>query len=138
MPRPFLFLWRTIPDLEYHFDLLPRLRLTRPCKGEKERGASNIGKLRNKNKHNIPPIIILLPPVSLTFYTASEYISSSSSTVTHHLLHCQHCNAISASPPLQRKPPLPKFDRIAAAVLWPLLIENPVFFLAETISLANR
>ena len=40
-------------------------------------------------------------------------------------------------PPLQRKPPLQKSDTIAAAVLWLLMIENPVFFLGKKISFSN-
>ena len=81
-------------------------------------------------------MIIPLPPVSLTFYTASESISLSSSTVPHHL-HSQHRNAVAASPPPQQKLPLPKSDTIAAGILLPLFIKNTVFFLAKKI-LANR
>ena len=104
------------------------LQVTWPWKGEKGRGARNIGNFRNNNKHNIPPIIITLPPVSLTFSTASESLSSSSSTIPHRLHH-QICNFVAATPPLpQRHLPLPKSDTIAAAVLWPMLFKNPVFF----------
>ena len=85
MPRSLLLLWRTIKALVLHFVSFLGLRMTQPCKKEKERGASNLGNFRNKNKHNISPIIILLPPVSLTFFTALESLSSSSSTVPHRL-----------------------------------------------------
>ena len=109
------------------------LRVNRPCKGEKERGASNIGNICNKNTHNIPPIIIPLPPVSLTFSTASEPLNSSYSIVPRRL-HCQNRNIVAAPPLPQRKLPLPKSDTTASAVLWPLKIENPVFFLLKKLT----
>ena len=89
--------------------------------------ASNIGNCRNKNKHNISPVFIPLPPVSLTFFTASESINLSSSTIPH-CLHFYHCNSLAASPLPQKNPSLPQFDTIAAAIFWPLLIKNLVFF----------
>ena len=78
------------------------LQVTRPRKREKERGASNTGNFSNKNKHNISPMIILLPPISLTFSTASESLNLSYPTVTHHL-HFQHRNAIAGPPPSAMK-----------------------------------
>ena len=66
MPRSFLLSWRKIPSLTSRFAsryaCFLDLRLTQPCKGEKERGESNIGNFRNKNKHNISPMIIPMPP----------------------------------------------------------------------------
>ena len=113
------------------------LRFTRPCNGEQERGDSNKGNFCNKNKHSISPIIIPMLPVSLTFYTASESLNSSSSAIPQLFRH-QHCNAVAASPPPQRNPPLPKSNTIAAAVLWPLLIKNQGFFITQKNSLTNR
>ena len=74
-----------------------------------------------------------MPLISLTFFTASEFLTSSSSTFPHHL-NIQHRNALSASHLPQQKPPLTKSDKIAAAVLWLLLIKNPVFYLAKKLS----
>ena len=133
MPRSFLLPWRTIPALALRFTRFLNFCVTQPCKGEKERGASNIGNFRNKNKHNISLIIIPMPPVSITFSAASEYLNSSSSTVPHHL-HSQHRNAVDTSAPLQWKPPLPKSEKITATVLWPLLIKNTVFVLAKKLT----
>ena len=137
MPISFLLTWRTIPSLVLHFLCLLDFRVTQTRKGEKERGASNKGSFGNKNKHNISPMIILLMPVSLTLSTASKYLNSSSSTNLH-LLHRYHCNTVAAPPLPQQKRPLPKSNTIAAAVLWPLLIENQIFFSQKIISLSNR
>ena len=64
-------------------------------------------------------MIIPLPPVSLTFCTASISLNSSSSTVTH-CLHFQHRNAVAAPPLTQPKTSLPRPVTIFYAVLWPL------------------
>ena len=82
----------------------------------KERGASNIGIFRNKNKHNISPMIILMPLVYLAFSTTSESLNSPSSADTHRL-HYYHRNAVAASTTPQPKPPHPKSDTIATTVL---------------------
>ena len=79
MPRYFLLMWRTIPSLDLCFAWFLSLWVNWPCKGEKERGSSNIGKFRNKNKHNISPMLIPMSPVYLKFSTASEYLNSASS-----------------------------------------------------------
>ena len=101
------------------------LRVSQPCKGE--RGAINIGNFRNKNKHNISPTIIPMPPVSLAFSTTSESINSSSSADPHRLKN-KHSTFLAVSPPPQPKPPYPKSNTKAAAVLWPLCLKNVVFF----------
>ena len=137
MPRSFLLLWLTIPYLASRFRCFLDLRVTQPCKGGKERGASKIGNFFNKNKNNISQMIIPLPPVSLNFSTASESLNSPPSADPNRLQH-QHRNAISLSPQPQPKPPLPKSDTISAAVLWPLWLKNPGSFLAKKISLYNR
>ena len=98
MPIYFLLSWWTIPSLASRFDWFLYLQVTQTCKGEKEGGTRNIGNFRNKNKHNISPMIIPLPPVSLTFSTASESLNWSSSTFPHHL-HFQHRNAVAPPPP---------------------------------------
>ena len=72
-----LIVWQTILYWASHFSLFLNLRVTQPCKGEKERGTSNIGKCCNNNKHNILPIIIPLMPITLTFSTASKSLNSS-------------------------------------------------------------
>ena len=92
------------------------LQVTQPCKMEKKRVASNIGNFCNKNKQNISPIIILLPPVSLTFSIASESLNLYSSNVCHRLYR-QHRNAVAVPHLPQKNPPLPKPDRTAAAIL---------------------
>ena len=74
-------------------------------------------------------MIIPLPPVYLTFSTASKPLKSSSSIIRHRL-HCQRRKSDAASPPMQPKPPLPKSDTIIAAILWSLLIKTPVFCLS--------
>ena len=132
-PDPYYCRGRPSQPWRRSLTCLPDLQVTRPFKGGKERGASHIGNFRNNNKHNIPPIIIPLPPVSITFSTASESLNLSSSTVPHRLHH-QNCNAVAVSPSPQIEPPLPKSDTISAAILWPLLIKNPVLFLAKKIS----
>ena len=109
------------------FSCFLNLWVTQPCKEEKEKGADNIGNFCNNNKHNISPITIPLPIVSLALSTASEPLNSYYSANPHRL-YCQHCNVVSASSPVATKSDLPKSDTIAAAVLWLLLIKNPVFF----------
>ena len=136
MPRSFQSSWQTITSLASCFACFLDLQLTQPCKWEKERGTSNIGNFCNKNKHNISPMIIPLPPITLTFSTTSESLNSSSSANPHRLRHWRR-NAIAPSPLPQPKQPLPKSDTIATAVLWPLWLENPDFP-AKTISLADR
>ena len=96
MPRSLLLSWRTIPDLASRFTCFLIFWVTPTYKRENEMGASNIGNFRNKNKHNISPMVILLPPVSLAFPSASEYLNSPSSTVSHSL-YFQFRNPISAS-----------------------------------------
>ena len=93
MPRYFLLYWQKIPSLESRFACFLYLRVTKPCKGKKERGEINIGNFRNKNKHNISPTIIPLPPVSLTFSTASKSLNFSSSANPHHL-HLYYRNSV--------------------------------------------
>ena len=87
MPRSFLLLLGTIPSLASRFACFLGLRVTQPCKGEKERRASNIGNFCNKNKQNISPMIIPMPPVSLAFSTTSESFNSSSSADPDRLHH---------------------------------------------------
>ena len=64
-------------------------------------------------------MIILMPPVSLIFSTAPEYLNFSSSIIPHRL-HSQYRNAVAAPPLPQPNPTFPKYDTITAAVLWPL------------------
>ena len=59
-------------------------------------------------------MIIPLPPVSLTFSTASETLNSSSS-VDPQCLHHWHSNDVAPSPPPRPNPPLQKSYAIAAA-----------------------
>ena len=129
MPIYFLLSWWTIPSLASRFDWFLYLQVTQTCKGEKEGGTRNIGNFRNKNKHNISPMIIPLPPVSVNFSTASESLNSSSCAYTHRL-HRYHRNVVSSYPMPQPNPPLSTSDTIAAAVISPLWLENPFFFLS--------
>ena len=103
------------PILSVVFNLLPRFTGDSTMQGVEGKVASNIEKFGNKNKHNISPMIIPLPPVSLNFSTASEYLNSSSSTDLNRLHH-QHCNAVAPPPLLKPNPPLPKSETIAATV----------------------
>ena len=105
--------------------------------GGEGKGEKNIGNFYNKNKHNISLVSIPLPLVSLALSTTSESLNLSSS-VNQCCLHRQHRNSVAASPLPQPNPPLPKVGTISAAVLWLMLLQNPLFFLAKTISLANR
>ena len=133
IPRSFLLsLWKSQPWRCASPDSLIHGWLNH-TKGEKERGACDIGFVFNKNKHNISLIIIPLPPVSITFSTASESLNLSSSTVTKYL-HRQHHNAVAASLLPKRNPPLPESYSISAVVLRLLVIENHVFFLTKKIS----
>ena len=97
MPRSFLLSWQKIPSLALRFTCFLDLWVTQPCKGEKENGASSTGNFCNKNKHNISPMITLLPPVSLTFSTVSEYLNSPLSADNHSLPHW-HRKYLSAPP----------------------------------------
>ena len=99
--------------------------------GRRKGGAITPGNFSNKDKHNISPIIILLPPIFLTFSTASESLNSSPSTVPNRL-NRQYCNTIAPPPPPAAKKSAPhKSDIIAAAILWPLLTKNPVSFILK-------
>ena len=133
MPRSFLLSWCKIPALVSRFSCFLNLGVTQQCKGEKERGASNIGNFYNKNKHNISLIIIPLPTVSLNFSTGSESYNWSSSIVTHSL-NCQHHNTVAAPPPAGSKASITKiwYNRLCwfmAAGYW-----KPGIFLTKTIS----
>ena len=86
------------------------------ARGRRKGGKSNIGNFRNKNKHNILPMIIPMPPFSIAFSATSESFNLSSSSDPLRLHHYHH-NTMVASPPPQPKPPHPKFDTKAAAVL---------------------
>ena len=126
MPRSFLLSWRKIPYLASCFACFLNLQVTQPCKGEKERGEINIVNFRNKNKHNISPMIIHMPPVFIAFLTTSDSLNSPPSANPHRL-HNSHRNSVAASSLPQPKPPHQKSDTKAAAILWPLCLENLFF-----------
>ena len=64
-------------------------------------------------------MIIPMPPASLTFPTTSKSLNFSSSSGPRRL-NPQHLNDIATHPLPQPNPSFPKYDTIAAAVLWPL------------------
>ena len=73
------------PILGVTLRLLPRFTGDSTMHGVEGKGAINIGKFCNKNKHNISPMIIPMPPVSLAFLITFESLNSSSSADPHRL-----------------------------------------------------
>ena len=69
--------------------LLPQFTGDSTMQGGEGKGGGNqyIGNFRNKNKHNISPMIIPMPPVSLAFSTTSESLNLSPSANLHRLHH---------------------------------------------------
>ena len=117
------------------FTYFLNLRVTPPCKGDKEKGASNIVNFHYNNNHNISPMIILMLPVFSTSSNTFKSLNSSSSSEPHHLCH-RNWVTVAVFPPPQPQQPLPKSHMIASAAVWSLFLKN-MFFIAKIIILAN-
>ena len=112
------------------------LRVTQLCKGEKERGASNIGNFCNKNKHNISPMIIVMPPVFLAF-------SPPPIPLTHPPPPIPTASTISIvmlwpHPPVATKAAPPKIQHKSRCCFMATVARKSSIFSQKQISLANR
>ena len=130
-----IFIATYIPSLVSRYACFLNLLVTQPCKGEKERGASNIGNFCNKNKHNISPMIRCRPFLSLFPSPPSHSTrppppipTASTISILIPWLHTPRRNQIRPTQnPIQK--PLLFYGRCGSKIR---------YFFAKKISLANR